>query len=174
MSKESNHYEQSAIISAPPAEVFSYVDDHANFSSHMNKSSWMMGGGKMETHVDVGKGKKVGSHIRMDGKVFGIEVSLDEVVTVHEPPLRKSWQTIGSPKLIVIGEYKMGLEVKPEDANSNLTVYIDYSLPESTKTRWMGQLFGGMYAKWCVGQMVNGTQNHFMNVEASEVDKYVK
>ena len=161
MSKESRHYEDSAFVAAPAEEVFSYVDNHANFSSHMNKSSWMMGGGKMETQVDEGKGQKVGSHIQMSGEVFGIEVSLDEVITEHEPPKRKAWKTVGTPKLIVIGEYQMGLEIEPEDANSNLTVSIDYSLPDSQKTRWIGQLFGGIYAKWCVGQMVNGTKNHF-------------
>lgn len=39
------------------------------------------GGGKMETWVDKGKGQKVGSHIKMSGKVFGINLFLDEVIT---------------------------------------------------------------------------------------------
>jgi len=168
MSKEMHHYQDSSTIAGSPEEVFSYVDDDANFSSHMNKSSWMMGGGKMETRVDEGKGQKVGSHIQMSGEVFWVTVSLDEVITEHEPPLRKTWETVGTPKLIVIGDYQMGLEVKPEDANSNLTVSIDYSLPESRKTRWIGQLFGGMYAKWCVGQMVNGTKNYFLTKNVSK------
>ena len=155
------HYEESTVINEDAKEVFGYVDNHANFSSHMNKSSWMMGGGRMDTHVDEGQGQKVGSHILMSGKVFGIEVALDEVVTIHEPPRRKTWETVGTPKLIVIGDYQMGLVIEPWHDTSNLTVSIDYSLPNSLKTRWVGQLFGGIYAKWCVGQMVNGTQNYF-------------
>lgn len=155
------HYHQSLLIEASPKEVFNYVDNHANFSSHMNRSSWMMGGGSMVTKVDEGNGQKVGSHIQMTGKVFGIEVSLDEVITEHKPPQRKSWKTVGTPKLIIIGDYQMSLEIVPEEVNSSLTVSIDYSLPKSLKTRWIGQLFAGVYAKWCVTQMINGTRDHF-------------
>ncbi len=162
VSREIRHYEDSTTVSAPPEEVFNYVDDHANFSSHMNKSSWMMGGGKMDTQVDEGRGQKVGSHIQMNGEIFGIKLSLDEVVTVHEPPLRKVWKTVGIPKLIVISDYELGLQIKPTGDQSNLTVFINYDLPKSWRTCWLGHLFGGIYAKWCVGQMVNGTQNHFM------------
>lgn len=52
MSRELRHYEESVTVSAPPEEVFNYVDDHSKFSSHMNKSSWMMGGGWMDTQID--------------------------------------------------------------------------------------------------------------------------
>ncbi|MDQ3099714.1 MAG: SRPBCC family protein [bacterium] len=161
MSKEVRHYENNTFIAAPPEKVFDYADDHKNFSSHMNQSSWMMGGGRMETQVDEGLGQKVGSHIRMSGKVFGVEVSLDEVVIKHEPPYLKAWETVGSPKLLVIGNYQMVLEIKPENSNSNLKVSIDYEIPESPKTRWLGDLFGGVYAKWCVSQMINGVKTHF-------------
>jgi len=26
---------------------------------------------------------------------------------------------------------------------------------------WLGQLFSGVYAKWCVQQMIKGVRNHF-------------
>lgn len=42
---ELRHDEESLLISASPEDVFAYVDDHKRFSSHMNQSSWMMGGG---------------------------------------------------------------------------------------------------------------------------------
>jgi hypothetical protein len=161
MSGKFRHYERHASLPAPAEEVFAYVDDHAHFSSHMNKASWMLGGGKMETHSDAGHGQKVGSHIHMWGTVFGVDVSLDEVVTVHEPPRRKVWRTVGSPKLIVISTYQMGVEVKPEKRHSELTVSIDYELPKSPRTRWLGYFMGDMYAKWCVDQMINSTQKHF-------------
>ena len=119
-----------------------------------------MGGGKMETQVDEGKGQKVGSHIRMGGKVFGINLYLDEVVRERVPPNRKVWQTVGNPKLLVIGNYRMGVEVTSGNSKSKLKVFIDYELPEGA-AKLLGILFGGMYAKWCVKQMLRSTVDHF-------------
>lgn len=157
----SRHYEKNAVIKANAEKIFAYADDHNNFSSHMNKPSWMMGGGKMETKTDEGKGQKVGSHIRMAGKVFGVNLMLDEVIIEHDPPHRKTWQTVGELSLLVIDHYALGFEIKPHGENSMLKVYIDYDPPKSDRTQWLGLLFGEMYAKWCVKQMVNGVKNHF-------------
>lgn len=102
------HYEESSPIPASMEQVFEYVDDHARLSSHMCQSSWMMGGGRMDIQADAGRGQVVGSHIRLSGKILGIQLYLDEVVTQHEPPYRKAWQTVGTPKLLVIGHYRNG------------------------------------------------------------------
>lgn len=151
MNKAQRHYEESALVLVAPAELFAYIDDHKQFSSHMSTSSWMMGGGKMEVSVDEGGGKKVGSHIRMGGTAFGIEVSLEEVITRYEPPYVKTWETVGTPRLLVIGQYRMSIDIRRQGGGSNLRVSIDYDLP--TKNTWLGKLFGGMYATWCVRQM---------------------
>jgi len=152
------HYEESAHISASVERVFDYVDDHARFSSHMNQSSWMMGGARMDIQADAGHGRSVGSHIRLSGRILGIRLFLDEIVTQHEPPYRKAWQTVGSPRLLVIGQYRMGVEVDAENSGSRLRVFINYERPAALTTRWVGYLFGGIYAKWCVRQMIRGAQ----------------
>ncbi len=157
---ERRHFEDNGVIFAPPEKVFDYADDHSNFSAHMAKSSMMMGGGSMKTEVDEGKGQRIGSHIRMKGKVFGVSLYLDEIITRREPPKLKVWETVGSPKLLVIGSYEMGLEISPYNSDSNLKVFINYELPNS-KTRWLGHLFGSIYAKWCVQQMIRGVRNEF-------------
>lgn len=72
------HYEENAHLPAPEKQVFDYVDDYARLSSHMSQSSWMMGGGRMDVQADAGHGQAVGSHIRMSGKVLGIQLYLDE------------------------------------------------------------------------------------------------
>ena len=154
------HYEESSIIPATSEKIFTYIDDHTRFSSHMNKSSWMMGGGKMETTVDEGRGQKIGSHILLSGSAFGIKIFLDEVVTSHEPPFRKAWETVGTPKLLIVGSYGMGIEIKPQNGQSQLCVSIDYDLPPTNV--WLGRLFSGVYAKWCVRQMINGTRDEFI------------
>ncbi len=159
MREKLRHYENSTFISASAEEIFAYIDDHKRFSSHMGQSSWMMGGGKMEVTVDEGHGQKVGSHIRLSGKVFGIELFLDEVITHYEPPFLKTWETVGTPKLLVIGFYRISIEIKPRDSHSRLRIFIDYDLPMTNV--WLGQLFSGVYAKWCVQQMIKGVRNHF-------------
>lgn len=155
------HYEDSVLVKVPVDKVFAYADDPANFSSHMNKSSWMMGGSKMMTQTDEGKGQKVGSHIKMIGNIFGINLFLDEVITIHESPHHKEWQTVGKINLLVIDHYKLGFEIKPEGEKSYFKVYIDYDLPKSLKTYWLGIILGDVYAKWCVQQMIKGVESHF-------------
>lgn len=122
------HLETSAFIDASPEDVFAFVDDHSRFSSHMSQSSWMMGGGRMSVNLDEAKGQAVGSHIRLSGRVFGVPVHLDEVVTRREPPIYKVWETVGAPRLLVIGAYSMGLEITCEgraavSAYSSTTTY---------------------------------------------------
>ena len=160
----SRHYKDSTIVNAPPKEVFAYIDDHERFSSHMSKSSWMMGGGRMDTILDDGKGQKVDSHIRLKGKVFGVTVFLDEVVSVHEPPNKKTWETVGDLRLYVIGPYRMTVELEArDDAHTHLQVSIEYDLPDNHA--WLWQLFGRFYAKWCVRQMINGVRDYFVSLQ---------
>lgn len=154
------HSEKSSVISADSASIFDFIDDHVKFSSHMNKSSWMMGGGKMTTEVDEGKGQKVGSHIKMGGRIMGFNLFLDEIVTERSRPLRKVWKTVGNPKLLVIGSYQMGVDLAPEGDKTKLKVFIDYDLPGGI-AKIIGLMFGSIYANWCVDQMLDGVVDHF-------------
>jgi Polyketide cyclase / dehydrase and lipid transport len=156
-----HHSEARALVQASIAEVFTYVDDPTRLSSHMSKSSWMMGGGQMKIELDSGRGQNVGSRIRLAGKVFGMRLSLEEVVTERNSPHRKVWETIGSPRLLVIGRYRMGFEVTPQGNGALLRLYIDYALPESPPARWCGYLLGRCYARWCARRMVNDAVKHF-------------
>lgn len=158
--KYARHYEEQLLVPSSAEKVFAYADDHTNFSSHMNQSSWMMAGGSMHTTVDEGKGQRVGSHIRMKGNILGLHLFLDEVIIEHNPPFRKSWKTIGDINLIVIDHYKLGFTIEPHNDSSKITVYIDYNLPKSFGTRLLGSLFGDIYAQWCVHQMIQGVKEH--------------
>jgi hypothetical protein len=40
-------------------------------------------------------------------------------------------------------------------------VFIDYELPSGVVTHELGRLFGNVYAKWCVDQMLEGVVQHF-------------
>ncbi len=89
------HYEEIISIDAAMEEVFAFVDDRRSFSSHMSKSSWMMGGGHMDVEVDEKGGYEVGSRVRLRGKVFGIMHSVEELITQYRPLAAKSWEKTG-------------------------------------------------------------------------------
>jgi uncharacterized membrane protein len=155
------HYEYQAEISAPAEQVFALVDDQRLLSSHMSQSSWKMGGGKMTIDLDANRGQAVGSKIRMAGSAFGIKLFVEEVVTERIVPREKIWETIDEPKLLVIGHYRMGFEITPDETRSRLRVFIDYALPAFGFSRWLGMLVGPFYARWCTRQIVSDAQRFF-------------
>ena len=141
----------------PPA-LFAQLDDHAVLSSHMGRSSWMMGGGRMDAELDDGGFRRRGSVLRMHGRVFGLALEVEEVVTEYEPPSRKAWDTVGEPRLLVIGAYRMAFGIEAWKGGSMLTVSIDYALPTRGLSRWLGKLLGAWYARWCTRRMVADAQ----------------
>jgi hypothetical protein len=133
------HYEENVTLPVGAEEIFSYVDDFTKLSSHMNKSSSMMMGGSMETSLDEGRGQAIGSHVRMKGKMMGIELLLEEVVTERQPPHRKAWETIGRQRLLVIDSYRLGFDITQGNKSSELRVFIDYNLATVASLRWLGR-----------------------------------
>lgn len=155
------HFESEARIRASSDALFSYLDDPRRLSSHMSKSSWMMFGSRMDIQVDEAEAHAVGSRIRLSGHVLGIRTHVDETVIERTPPFRKTWETIGMPRLLVIGAYRMGFEIRPESNYSLLRVLIDFAIPERRPARWLGYTFGRWYARWCTSRMVNDAAKHF-------------
>ena len=92
-------------VSSTPRALFGYLGDQANLGSHMEKPSMMMMGGSMRNVFDQDRGRATGSVIRMDGNVLGIGLTVEEVVTAREPPVRKVWETRGIPHLFILGGY---------------------------------------------------------------------
>ena len=88
-------------------------------------------------------------------------LSVEEIVTERVPLQRKVWETTGSPKLLVIGHYRMGFEIASHENGSILRVYIDYALSDHRPARWLGSLFGRFYARWCTRQMLADAEKHF-------------
>ena len=155
------HCESSREVAAPAAALFDYLDDHARLAAHMSTSSWMLAGSRMTINLDTGKGQTVGSHIRLSGRFLGIPLAVDEAVTERTPPARKAWETIGEPRLIVIGPYRMGFEITPSEARSRLRVFIDYALPRGAFSKILGRLLGPTYARWCTESMAGDAAHHF-------------
>ncbi|MGC2048244.1 MAG: SRPBCC family protein [Gallionella sp.] len=155
------HFESSTMLKAPAGTVFSHLDDHRRLSEHMSQSSWMIAGAQMKIEMDAAQGHAVGSRIRLVGRVLGILLSVEEIVTDYAPPLRKSWLTTDEPKLLVIGRYRMGFEITPQGNASQLRIFIDYALPDSMPARWLGRMFGNWYARWCTLRMIGDAGKYF-------------
>ena len=155
------HNESAALANAPVDRVFAYLDDPKALAAHMGKSSMMMLGSRMSINVDADDGRVVGSKIRMQGRLMGIPLSLEEVITERQVPSRKVWETIGTPNLLVMAHYRMGFELTPSGDASMARVFIGYSLPVTAPGSWLGRLLGGVYARWCTKQMADDAANHF-------------
>ena len=150
-----------AIVPAPVDSVFAHLDDHARLASHMERPSWMLGGGYMHAEIDAARGQAVGSRIALSGRAFGIRLSVEEVVTARSPPTHKVWETRGTPRLLVIGHYRMGFDLVPVADATKLRVVIDYALPDAGPGRLLGRLFGPTYARWCTRRMVDDAVEQF-------------
>ena len=155
------HFDCSVVVSAPAEDVFSRLDDPRLLAAHMRRSSWMMAGSRMSLELDASQGRAVGAAIRMTGQVIGMALWLEEIVTERNPPRRKEWATTGTPRLLVIGHYRMGYEVTPQGQSSLLRVFIDYALPETPAARWFGRVFADFYARWCTRRMASDAEEYF-------------
>jgi hypothetical protein len=154
-------FETRVLVHASADAVFAHLDDHTRLSAHMTRRSWMMAGSRMDVQFDAGAGRAVGSTIRMSGRVLGIRLELVEMVTERQPPLRKVWETVGPPRLLVIGPYRMGFEVVPQGRSSGLTFFIDYALPDAGLQSWLARMLGPWYARWCTRRMAKDAMAHF-------------
>ncbi|MDQ4421605.1 hypothetical protein OOT33_14350 [Sphingobium sp. DEHP117] len=155
-----HHMSETVAVATTPTALFALLDDHDRLATHMMKPSAMMGWSAMNVTFDAGRGREHGSRISMRGRILGLEIEVDEVVTKREPPRLKTWTTRGTPRLWVIGAYRMGFEIKPDRTRSLLTIFIDYELP-----RWpfrpLGLIAGRFYARWCVRMMAQDAVKAF-------------
>lgn len=161
MASYTHSADATGIIAAPHDAVFDFLDDHSNLSSHMSKSSWMTLGTTMDIYMDRHRTRTVGSKFGFSGRILGIPLSVDEIVTARQPPAGKSWETASEPNLWVIGRYRMGFELTPRPGGTVLRVFIEYARPAAGLPRLLGLLFGRMYARWCTRQMVDDAIEHF-------------
>ncbi len=161
MTSYPHNVEARGIVEAPREVVFAFLDDQENLSSHMSKRSGMMLGTTMKIVMEADHTKRVGSRFGFTGRVLGIPLRVDEVVTSRAPPTSKSWETTAEPKLWVIGQYGMGFELVPQGPRTELRVYIRYARPRGFLGGILGWLFGPAYARWCTRVMVDDAAKHF-------------
>lgn len=97
------------MINALAERVFDRLDDQTRLSEHMNKRSWKLGWGRMETVLDAQQGRSVGSHIVIRGRVFRVRLYLDEVVAMREPQPACHWSLPDGFRPDAGGQYREAL-----------------------------------------------------------------
>ena len=147
------HHRSEIDIDVDAQILFAHLDDHRRLAGHMEKPSLMMAGATMQVETDALRGQAVGSVIRITGRVLGMNLAVDEVVTERVPPLRKIWATRGEPRLLVIGSYRMGFSICTQGHGSRLVVFIDYQFPPRGFAHGVALVFGRAYAAWCTRRM---------------------
>lgn len=148
-------------VTTSAERLFDYMDDQANPGTHMQRSSAMMLWGSMAYDFDDARGRSVGSVIKMTGKVAGLNLYVEEVVIQRQPPFLKAWETVGEPRLLVIGSYRMRFQIEDSGRLCRLHVFIDYNYPTSVVGRIAGTLLGAIYARWCVDRMATAAKAAF-------------
>jgi hypothetical protein len=144
--------EAAVVVAAPREQVFAYIDEAAHMAGHMDRPTWMMGGGHMELRTDACRGHRVGSRMTLNGRAFGIPLGVETVVVERRAPALKQWETVGEPRLIVIGRYRITITIDRAPRQSRIAIRIDYDLPRSRRGR-IAKWLAGIYALWCVRQM---------------------
>ena len=155
------HAEATCEVRAAPSAIFEYIDQPQRLSAHMARRSWQLAGAAMVIETDAAGGRAVGSHIRLAGRMLGIPLYVEGKVVQREPPNLKAWETVGEPHLLVIGRYRMRVNIDARGDRARVVIAIDYALPADALTRWLGMLFGPMYARWCVRQMARDLVHQF-------------
>lgn len=155
------HHRSEVLLAVEPDRLFVHLDDHRRLVAHMEKPSLMMIGGSMRIEFDEDNGQAVGSTMRMTGSVLGLHLSVDEEVTLREPPTRKMWETRVEPRLLVIGAYRMGFTIMPVVGGSRLAVFIDYDLPSGGLLRLLKHELAAAYAAWCTRRMASDAASAF-------------
>lgn len=161
------HHGSEVDVDTDAHSLFAHLDDHRRLASHMEKPSLMMAGATMRVETDALSGQAIGSLIRVTGRVLGVSLTVEEVITERVPPLHKTWETRGEPRLLVIGAYRMGFTISPQGHRSHLAVFIDYQLPLRGFAHGLALLFGRTYAAWCTRRMATDAVTVFAGVAAS-------
>ncbi len=153
-------FQKTIIINATPQSVFEFMDDVRNSGMHMSKDSKAMMGTHLELQLLSKNFSGPETSYRYIGKVMGMTIDFTVVVTRWIQNMEKIWETIGHPKVIVIGWFRMFLKLTPKNGNTSVELGISYEKPKSFFGKILCFFFGSWYAKWCLKNMLNDAKKN--------------
>jgi hypothetical protein len=140
-------------LAVEPAAAFAILDDPFRVAGHMRRRSWRTGFSRLAI-VELPPDALGRPRYGWRGRVFGLPIAIDEVVTARDPPRLKAWETIGSPRMWVIDQYRIEFRVEATATGCVVELSIDYTLPERGVGRFLGPALGHAYQRWCLDRMV--------------------
>lgn len=154
--------QETIVVAAPPARVFAWIDDPANTGLHMSRPSMAMLGGSLRVEQLSPNAAGVGATYRSRGRVLGLPIDFTTAVTVWVSGREKIWRTVGTPRLIVLGDFQMRFSLTAcEDDGTNLVLAIDYNVPARFPGRHLGRVLAAPYVRWCLRRMACDVQLAF-------------
>lgn len=145
-------------VRASPEKVFTFMDDLSKTGIHMSQSSMMMMGSKLTLEQLEGPSKGVGATFHWSGKVMGMPIDITETVTKWIENKEKVWETIGSPKIIILGWYRMSLKTENVGESTLASLQIEYTKPNGWFYKILSFFFAGWYSRWCLNNMLTDTR----------------
>jgi len=146
--------QHTQIFDASPVEVFNAIDDLGVTGTHMTQSSAMMMGSKLNLEFLTEHRTGPGSTYRWSGKMMGMPMDFTVKVTKWVADDEKTWETIGTTRLIIYSWYRMHLKVIPLSNGTQAELSITYERPDGLLNRIISWLFANMYCRWCLRKML--------------------
>ncbi len=134
--------------------VFQCLDNLGVTGMHMTQSSMMMMGSKLDLMFLSENHTGLGTKYRWTGKMMGMKMDFTVEVTKWIPWEEKTWETIGSPKLIIYSWYQMHLLLTKIQNGTTAQLSISYRKPDGVFYKIISFLFADWYCKWCLKNML--------------------
>src|SRR5689334_281254 len=141
---------KSVLIHSAPEKVFIYMDNLGNTGMHMMESSAMMMGSKLQLEQLSKNRTGLDSKFRWYGKMMGLKMDFTVVVTKWIKSREKVWETVGKPKMIILGWYQMHLLLSSLGGGTLAELSISYTYPQHVFGKILAFFFSRWYGNWCL------------------------
>ena len=150
------------------------MDDFSKTGIHMSERSMMMMGSKLKLKQLSTNAAGAGANYRWYGKMIGMAIDFNQIVTKWHPPKLKEWETIGEAKIIIMSWYRMWFEITPANNGTNTKISISYLPPKELFYKILSFFFANWYCNWCLNNMLNDTKKNLENKTSKQAKEGVK
>lgn len=144
--------------SATPEKVFQCLDDLGVTGMHMTKSSMAMMGSKLVLNFLTEDKKGLGTKYRWTGKMMWMNMDFTVIVTKWVDGKEKTWETVGTSKMIIYSWYRMHFDLKNVHDGTVAELSITYEKPTGLFAKLISWLFADLYCRWCLKSMLDDTK----------------
>jgi hypothetical protein len=145
--------------------VFDFLDDISVTGMHMTESSMPTIGGKLKLEFLSTNRKGLNTRYRWTGKVLWMDMDFAVLVSRWIKNEEKTWETVGSTRMIINSWFRMELKIKGDKQQSTARLSISYEMPKGIFNNILSFLLADWYCKWCLKNMLNDTEKKLMSAK---------